>query len=82
MKTFVNICVIAMFIRGRRDGEARPNVVTHIVFPAIGAIVDVYLLFSLDGTAKEGSRWARYWRKLAGDTRAIRGTDSSENKRL
>jgi putrescine importer len=50
--TFVNLCVIAMFIRGRRAGEARQNVVTHIVFPAIGAIVDIYLLFSLDGTAK------------------------------
>jgi putrescine importer len=50
--TFVNLCVIAMFIRGSRAGDAKQNVVTHVVFPAIGAIVDIYLLFSLDGTAK------------------------------
>jgi putrescine importer len=50
--TFVNLCVIAMFIRTSRAGDAKQNVVTHIVFPAIGAIVDVYLLFSLDATAK------------------------------
>ena len=50
--TFVNLCVIAMFVRGRRAGEAKQNVVTHIIFPAIGAIVDIYLLFSLDGIAK------------------------------
>lgn len=49
--TFVNVCVIAMFIRGRADGTRR-NVVTHVVFPAIGAIIDIYLLFSLDGIAK------------------------------
>jgi putrescine importer len=48
----VNLCVIAMFVRGRRAGEAKQNVVTHIIFPAIGAIVDIYLLFSLDGIAK------------------------------
>jgi putrescine importer len=50
--TFVNICVIAMFIRTTRAGEARPNVVTHVVLPAIGAIVDIYLLFNLEGIAK------------------------------
>lgn len=50
--TFVNLCVIAMFIRGRRAGDAKQNVVTHVVFPVIGAIVDIYLLFSLDGIAK------------------------------
>ena len=56
--TFVNLCVIAMFIRGSRAGDAKQNVVTHIVFPAIGAIVDVYLLFSLDATAKlSGPIW-------------------------
>lgn len=49
--TFVNLCVIAMFLRGRGE-EVRQNVVTHVLFPAIGAIVDVYLLFHLDSKAK------------------------------
>ncbi len=49
--TFVNLCVIAMFLRGRREGHSQ-NVVTHVAFPAIGAIIDVYLLFHLDSQAK------------------------------
>ncbi len=49
--TFVNLCVIAMFLRGRADGRNH-NPVTYVVFPAIGAIVDVYLLFNLDQQAK------------------------------
>jgi putrescine importer len=49
--TFVNLCVIAMFIRSRAEGP-RQSVVTHVVFPAVGAVVDIYLLFHLDGKAK------------------------------
>jgi putrescine importer len=49
--TFVNLCVIAIFIRGRAEGP-RQSVVTHVVFPAVGAVVDIYLLFHLDGKAK------------------------------
>lgn len=49
--TMVNVCVIAMFIRAR-GSEERQNVVTHVLFPAIGAVIDVYLLFHLDGKAK------------------------------
>ena len=50
--TFVNLCVIAMFIRDRRRGDAGGHVLTHVAFPAIGAVVDVYLLLHLDGIAK------------------------------
>jgi amino acid transporter len=47
--TFVNLSVIALFFRSR--GEQRPSVVSHVVVPAIGATVDVWLLTNLDGTA-------------------------------
>ena len=50
--TCVNLCVIAMFIRGRREHGPPQRVVPHVVFPAIGAVVDVYLLLHLDGKAK------------------------------
>jgi len=50
--TFVNLCVIAMFIRQRREHGPSQRVVPHVVFPAIGAVVDVYLLLHLDGKAK------------------------------
>ena len=50
--TFVNLCVIAMFIRQRRKHGPSQRVVPHVVFPAIGAVVDVYLLLHLDGKAK------------------------------
>ncbi|MFB9299449.1 APC family permease [Kibdelosporangium philippinense] len=43
--TFVNISVIAMWLR--RRGSA----LTHVVFPAIGAVVNIWLLTHLDGTA-------------------------------
>jgi amino acid transporter len=43
--TFVNLAVIARYVRHRGP------VVTNLVFPAIGAIVDVWLLFNLDGVA-------------------------------
>lgn len=50
--TCVNLCVIAMFIRQRREQGLAQRVVPHVVFPAIGAVVDVYLLLHLDIDAK------------------------------
>lgn len=49
--TFVNLSVIALFIRGRGERGWR-RVVTDVVAPAIGAVVDVWLLFSLEINAK------------------------------
>jgi amino acid transporter len=46
--TFVNLSVIARYLRSR--GE-RPPVLGHVVVPAIGAAIDIWLLTSLDGTA-------------------------------
>ncbi|MEU0336449.1 APC family permease [Streptomyces sp. NPDC006193] len=48
--TFVNIAVLAMYARARREG-LRPNPFSSAVAPAIGAVVDVYLLCNLDGKA-------------------------------
>jgi amino acid transporter len=50
--TAVNLCVIAMFIRQRREHGPSQRFVPNVVFPAIGAVVDVYLLLHLDGKAK------------------------------
>ncbi len=50
--TCVNLCVIAMFIRQRRGRGPAQRVVPNVVFPAIGAVVDVYLLLHLDSKAK------------------------------
>ena len=50
--TCVNLCVTAMFIRQRRERGPAQRVVTHVVFPAIGAAVDVYLLLHLGISAK------------------------------
>ena len=43
--TFVNLSVIALYLRERGP------VLTGLVFPAIGAVVDVWLLTNLDGIA-------------------------------
>ncbi len=43
--TFVNLSVIAVYVRERGP------VLTRLVFPAIGAVVDVWLLTNLDGIA-------------------------------
>ncbi|MFD1049641.1 hypothetical protein ACFQ1S_31000 [Kibdelosporangium lantanae] len=43
--TFVNISVIALYIRKRGP------VVRNLVFPVIGAAVDIWLLVNLDGAA-------------------------------
>jgi amino acid transporter len=48
--TFVNLAVIATYVRGRRAGRAL-NPVPYVLAPAIGATVDVYLLLNLDGKA-------------------------------
>lgn len=53
--TMVNVAVIAFFYRNRNTGL---NPWLYIVLPAIGAIVDVYLLVNLDINAKiVGSTW-------------------------
>ncbi|HEY2205940.1 MAG TPA: APC family permease [Pseudonocardia sp.] len=49
--TSVNICVIVLYTQLRRSGE-RPNPLAYLVVPAIGAVVDLWLLINLDATAK------------------------------
>jgi putrescine importer len=44
--TFVNLSVIAHWLRNRTGSP-----VTHVAFPVVGAAVDVWLLFHLDGIA-------------------------------
>jgi amino acid transporter len=55
--TSVNICVIALFWRARgTDGKL--GVLGYVVVPTIGAIIDLYLLWSLSGIAKIlGGAW-------------------------
>ncbi|MFG2356768.1 APC family permease [Streptomyces sp. NPDC048521] len=48
--TFVNVSVIATYVRERRRG-AHPGVLPYVVAPAIGAAVDLWLLAHLDGRA-------------------------------
>lgn len=48
--TFVNLSVIAYYVRERRAGRV-PGAVSHLAVPAAGAVVNVYLLTSLDGNA-------------------------------
>jgi putrescine importer len=50
--TFVNLSVVATYIRERRSG-GHPAVLGHVVAPLIGAGVDVWLLAHLDGRALE-----------------------------
>ncbi|GLY43586.1 amino acid permease [Amycolatopsis sp. NBRC 101858] len=45
--TFVNVSVLATWLRDR----AGKRVLTWVVFPAIGAVVDLWLLVNLDGIA-------------------------------
>jgi putrescine importer len=49
--TFVNLAVIALFIRGRSE-RGWKRVITDVVAPATGAVVDVWLLLSLEINAK------------------------------
>ncbi|MFF1280510.1 APC family permease [Streptomyces sp. NPDC058299] len=48
--TFVNVSVLATYVRRRRAGES-PRPLSYLVAPAIGAVVDLYLLYNLDGRA-------------------------------
>ncbi|MFI5609627.1 APC family permease [Amycolatopsis sp. NPDC051903] len=47
--TMVNVSVIATWLRTRR--ETKRNVLTWLVAPVIGAVVDLWLLVNLDGLA-------------------------------
>ncbi|MFJ3820889.1 APC family permease [Streptomyces nodosus] len=48
--TFVNFSVIATFVRERRAGR-RPALWSYVLLPAVGAVVDLWLLVHLDGKA-------------------------------
>jgi amino acid transporter len=48
--TVVNVCVIAMYVRFRRTNP-QLNVLSHVVLPALGALVDAYLLTKLSRDA-------------------------------
>ncbi|MFG1682459.1 APC family permease [Nonomuraea sp. NPDC049269] len=48
--TFVNLAVIALYLRERREGR-RLGPVAYVVAPAIGAVIDLWLLTQLDGHA-------------------------------
>ena len=51
----VNVAVIAYYIRHRAE---KPNPFLYVILPAIGALIDIYLLFNLDGLAKiVGGSW-------------------------
>ena len=50
--TSVNVCVIALYLR-RRNSDAPVGVLAWLVVPAIGVIIDLYLLFNLDTLAAE-----------------------------
>jgi putrescine importer len=55
--TMVNVSVLAHWLRHRHDGE-RLNPVLYVAVPAVGAVVDVYLLTQLDGAAHVvGGTW-------------------------
>lgn len=47
----MNVCVIALYFR-RRSSDAPVGVLAWVVVPAIGVIIDLYLLFNLSGLAK------------------------------
>ncbi|MFJ4790686.1 APC family permease [Streptomyces sp. NPDC088794] len=49
--TFVNLAVIATYVRERRAGR-RPAVWSYVLIPAIGAVVDLWLLVHLDSKAR------------------------------
>ena len=48
--TFVNLSVIAYFIRERRAGR-RHHPVAYVLLPAVGAVIDGWLLLQLDANA-------------------------------
>lgn len=46
----VNVCVVALWVRHRHDGEPM-GVLGHVVVPVAGAAVDLYLMTKLSSTA-------------------------------
>lgn len=48
--TLVNVSVIAYYLRQRKAGQ-RLNVVSYLALPAVGALIDAFLLTQLDPTA-------------------------------
>ncbi|MGP4020068.1 APC family permease [Saccharopolyspora sp. 5N708] len=55
--TAVNVSVLALFLHERVAGR-RPQILSHVVVPVIGAVVDVWLLVNLDRAALVlGSIW-------------------------
>ncbi|GAB3519626.1 APC family permease [Arthrobacter monumenti] len=48
--TLVNVSVIAYYMRQRKAGQ-RLNVVSYLALPAVGALIDAFLLTQLDPTA-------------------------------
>lgn len=55
--TFVNLAVIAYFLRERRAGRKR-HPVAYLLLPAVGAVIDAWLLLQLDGNAiRLGLAW-------------------------
>ena len=49
--TFVNLSVLATYLRSRRAGD-RPRVLPYVIAPVIGAAVDIWLLAHLDSKAQ------------------------------
>ncbi|MFD4527624.1 APC family permease [Streptomyces sp. NPDC058470] len=49
--TFVNLSVIATYVRERRKGH-RPALWSYVLLPAVGALVDLWLLVHLDSKAR------------------------------
>jgi hypothetical protein len=50
--TCVNLRVVAMLIRQRREHSPSQRIVAHVVFLAIGTVIDVDLLLHLDGKGR------------------------------
>lgn len=48
--TAVNLSVIALFLRQRRAGH-RPALLTHVIIPGTGALIDLWLLVNLETAA-------------------------------
>jgi amino acid transporter len=48
--TAVNLCVVRLYLAGRRNGE-RIGAWSGLVFPLTGAVADLWLLMSLDRAA-------------------------------
>jgi putrescine importer len=49
--TAVNLCVVRLYVAGRSGGE-KIGMIAGLIFPLIGAIADLWLLYSLDWKAQ------------------------------